>query len=147
VNLSQHFTLEEMTFSQIAARLGVKNNPSYVQAEALKMLCVNVLEPLRNYINLPIVVDSGFRNDRVNELVGGDPHSQHLRGEAADTRVKGMAVRLVVSTIRKMKLPFDQLIDEFEQWTHVSHCADRKNRGEVFTARWENGKKVYRRIA
>jgi zinc D-Ala-D-Ala carboxypeptidase len=144
VNLSQHFSLADMTFSQEAARRGWSNNPSYVQAEALKNLCVHILEPLRDYTGLPISVDSGFRNDKVNEIVGGDPISQHLRGEASDMRINGMAVSIVIATIRKLKLPFDQLIDEFGRWTHVSHCADRKNRGEVLTARIENGKKVYR---
>jgi zinc D-Ala-D-Ala carboxypeptidase len=135
-----------MTFSQVGGNLGVKNNPSYVQAEALKMLCVNILEPLRDFTGLPIAVHSGYRNPFINERIGGAAASQHCAGQAADITISGMTVSAIITAIRKAKLPFDQLIDE-PGWVHVSHCPDRKNRGEVLVARIENGGKVYRALA
>ena len=78
--LSPHFTLEEMTVT----KTGLKNVPNVSQINHLRMLCVNILEPLRERIGQPIHVNSAFRSSLVNKAVGGVATSQHLSGDAAD---------------------------------------------------------------
>lgn len=146
MQLSEHFTLDEMTVSQEASRSGLKNAPDDRQTEALGLLCVNLLEPLRARVKRPIVVSSGFRSKSVNTRVGGSAASQHCRGEAADILVPGMDTADVVDLIRAMRLPFDQLIDEFSRWVHVSHSS-AGNRGEVLMAWRRGGQTHYRRVA
>lgn len=146
MTLSEHFTLTEMTVSQEAARSGLKNAPDALQIESLRHLCKNVLEPLRVRVKRPVVVSSGFRSATINRRIGGSARSQHCRGEAADFTIPGMSVGDVVALIRAMKLPFDQLIDEFGAWVHVSHSRTGKQRGQVMTARHVGGKTEYRVI-
>lgn len=146
MTLSEHFTLTEMTVSQEAARSGLKNAPDALQIESLRHLCKNVLEPLRERVKRPVVVSSGFRSATVNRRIGGSARSQHCRGEAADFTIPGMSVEDVVALIRAMNLPFDQLIDEFGAWVHVSHSRTGKQRGQVMTARRVGGKTEYRVI-
>lgn len=143
MNLTKHFTLPEMTVSQEAARSGLKNIPDPLQTESLLMLCENVLEPLRERVMRPVIVSSGFRSPTLNRRIGGNSRSQHCRGEAADFSIPGMSVAEVVALIRRMGLPFDQLIDEFGAWVHVSHSRTGKQRGQVLKARLVGGKTVY----
>lgn len=143
MKLTTHFTLAELTISQEAARSGLRNVPNALQTESLILLCRNVLEPLRVRVRKPIVVSSGFRSVTLNRRIGGSPRSQHCKGEAADFTIPGMTVSEVIVLIRKMKLPFDQLIDEFGAWVHVSHSRTGKQRGQVLKARYHGGKAVY----
>jgi hypothetical protein len=78
----------------------------------------------------PIMINSAFRSKAVNDAVGSSDKSQHRRGCAADLRVPGMTPDAVVSAIIKSKLPYDQVIREFDRWTHVSipNTADAKPR-------------------
>jgi len=147
VNLSEHFTLDELTVSQEAVRSGLKNVPNAAQVDALRALCVSVLEPLRARLKRPIVVSSGFRSRSLNTRIGGSAGSQHCRGEAADILVPGMATSDVVDMVIALRLPFDQLIDEFGRWVHVSHSHASGNRGEVLLAMRRGGLTEYRRVA
>lgn len=147
MNLSPHFTLAEMTVSQEAARAGLRNDPDMRQIEALTALCQNVLEPLRARVKKPVVVSSGYRSTSINRRIGGSNRSQHCRGEAADIIVPGMAPEDVFSLIRAMKLPFDQVIEEFGQWVHVSHSLAGPQRGNVLMAYRAGGNVQYRKIA
>jgi len=146
VNLSPHFTLAEMTVSQEAARSGLKNKPNEDQEAALLLLCLNVIEPLRVRVRRPVIVSSGFRSVTLNRRIGGSSRSQHCKGEAVDFAIPGMVVAEVVMLVRRMKLPFDQLIDEFGAWVHVSHARTGSQRGTVMTARHVGGKTQYRVI-
>lgn len=141
--MTPHFTLEELTVSQEAARSGLRNVPDALQAESLRMLCENILEPLRARVKRPIVVSSGFRSATVNRRIGGSPRSQHCRGEAADFTIPGMSTQEVVDLIRAMRLPVDQCIEEFGAWVHVSHSRTGRQRNEYLKARREAGKTVY----
>ena len=143
MKLSPHFTLAEMTVSQEAARSGLKNIPNQVHVQALTQLCMSVLEPLRMRVRTPIVVSSGFRSVSVNRRIGGSSKSQHCKGEAADFTIPGMSVADIVALTRTMRLPYDQLIDEFGQWVHVSYSTTGIQRGQVLTARRKAGKTVY----
>ena len=86
LNLSEHFTLDEMQKSETARRANI-NNIAYPEAvDNLRNLCVNVLEPIRAAYGSPIYVNSGFRSSVLNMMVGGAKHSYHLFGRAADVR-------------------------------------------------------------
>jgi zinc D-Ala-D-Ala carboxypeptidase len=127
MNLSPHFTLEEMERSQAAVRHGIINKANASQTKALKDLCLNVLEPLRTLVGKPINVQSGFRNPSVNSIVGGSATSQHKKGEAADINVEGMTPAELFELIKNSTLPYDQLIDEFSSWVHVSYKAVQRH--------------------
>lgn len=133
MKLGKHFTLAELTHSQAAARKGLKNDPDAAALESLQLLVRNVLDPLREALNRPITVSSGYRSPLVNRAVGGASSSQHVLGQAADITVPGMHVTEVVARIRALGLPFDQLIDEFGSWVHVSHGP--RNRRQTLRAR------------
>lgn len=141
MKLGEYFTLEEMLHSQAATRAGISNQPDKAQTEALKNLVANILDPLRRIVDRPIVVSSGFRSKQVNRLVGGADTSQHTFGEAADITIPGLTNDQIIEAIRKAKLPYDQLIEEFGSWVHVSYGP--RHRRQVLRARKVNGKTVY----
>jgi hypothetical protein len=144
MNLSKHFTLDEMTTTSRTAA----NDPNEQQIIALTALCANVLEPIRNHFGKPVTILSGFRSEEVNRLVGGAKTSQHLRGEAADITMKGVA-NVDVYNFIKTNLDFDQVIAEKLKenngqcgWIHVSYRLKR-NRKEALSflgaGRYEKG--------
>ena len=80
VQLTPHFTLEELT----TTKTGLSNVPNLEQTNQLRILCHDILEPIRENIGYPLIVNSGYRSSAVNKSVGGVPTSQHLLGQAAD---------------------------------------------------------------
>jgi len=141
IKLSAGFNLDEFTISQVAERHGYHNQPNEIQIDNLTNLCANVLQPLRDLIQVPIVITSGFRSFDVNTIVGGASNSQHLEGKAADFIVPSMNLADVFNIIIN-KLPFDQLIYEFGKWIHVSWNGER-NRKEVLTSEMIASKTKY----
>lgn len=125
MNLTDNFTLDELTVSETAARRGLDNTPDAPTLENLKRLAV-FLESVRSLIGKPIHINSAYRSPAVNASVGGSKTSQHCLGLAADLRVNGMTPDQVVRLIRESDLVYDQLIREFSDpkagggWTHVS---------------------------
>lgn len=144
MKLTPHFTLEELTRSSTATRLGINNtldpsNPKHQPIiENLRNLCTHVLEPLRTFANsivdgntsprggregVPIHINSGYRCPALNKAVGGVPNSQHIAGQAADIHLPSKEVGkqwfAYIST-----LDFDQLLWETNaagvSWIHVS---------------------------
>ena len=142
--LSASFYLDEFTISQEAERHGYKNEPNEKQIENLRLLCVNVLQPLREIINVPIFINSGFRSLDVNTAVGGRFNSQHLEGKAADFVVHSMNL-IDVFNILLQRLYYDQLIYEFGKWIHVSWNGEL-NRKDVMISRKVHGKTVYEKL-
>ena len=131
IKLTKNFTLDEMCRSRDAKRLQIKNVPSPKEVARLKTLCEKVLQPLRDYMGEPIIINSGYRSPELNKKVGGVYGSQHVKGEAADIRCenKEYAARLIAFAM--MQLEFDQLILERKKgtyWVHVSYTTDYKNR-------------------
>ena len=118
MNLSEHFTYEELTRSDTAVRLGVDNTPNEAEIENLKRLAVLLEEVKKAVGGKPVMINSGFRSKAVNDAVGSKDSSQHRLGCAADLRVPGMRPREVVQAC--MALPYDQIILEFDSWTHIS---------------------------
>lgn len=120
IYLTPHFTLEELTASDTAARLGLPNKPDPLAWENLKRLA-DFLEQVKALLGgKPIMVNSAYRSPTVNAAVGSKPSSQHTLGCAADIRVPGMTPDQVVRSVRASALPFDQLIREYDRWTHIS---------------------------
>jgi hypothetical protein len=142
MKISKYFRLEEFLQSQYAARHGIDMTPSPAVARNLTALAVNVLDPLRDRAGCPIIITSGFRPTAVNVGIGGSATSQHVFGEAADIRATKINPYNLCQMIVNAKLPFDQLIYEFGDWTHVSFRKGRL-RGEVLTAKRVNGKTKY----
>ena len=119
MKLSEHFTLEELTVSETAARKGLDNTPDNDALFNLKRLAL-FLEDVRTAVGRGVRINSAYRAPEVNASVGGSKTSQHCKGQAADIRVAGMTPDQVVQAIIAAKLPFDQVIREFDSWTHVS---------------------------
>lgn len=118
--LSPHFTLEEFTVSQTAARKGLNNTPS---EDIVKVLTntANQMEAVRKLLGVPIHINSGYRSPEVNKAVGGSKNSQHMTGEAVDFIAPGFGnVSAIVERIKSSGLVFDQLIDEYGSWVHIS---------------------------
>lgn len=119
MNLSENFTLEEMTASETAVRYGIDNTPNNEVLMNLRRLAL-FLEEVRKAVGVPLRINSAYRSPEANAKVGGKPTSQHCKGAAADIKVKGMTPDQVVKAIIKAGLDYDQVIREFDSWTHVS---------------------------
>lgn len=119
MNLSPNFTLEELTASETAVRYGIDNTPDNEVLMNLRRLAL-FLEEVRAAVGMPIHVNSAYRSVEANRIVGGKSTSQHCKGAAADLKVKGMTPDQVVRAIIKAGLNYDQVIREFDSWTHVS---------------------------
>lgn len=115
--LSPNFTLEELT---ITNHREFDNTPNADQINNLERLA-KLLEEVKKVLGgKPVMVNSGFRSLQVNAAVGSKPTSQHCLGCAADIRVPGMTPDQVVRAIRDSDIQYDQLIREFDSWTHIS---------------------------
>ena len=149
MNLTQNFSLAEMTKSETALRLDLPNDPEPDHLENMKALAENVLQPVRNYFGMGVKVNSAYRHPDVNKAVGGSTTSDHCKGMAADIEIPGIANAELAEWIQN-NLEFRQLILEFytpgvpdSGWVHVSYNpADNKK--QVLTAMKENGKTVYK---
>ena len=117
MNLSENFTYEELTHTD---HREFDNTPNETEMANLVRLA-NFLEQVKEVLGgKPIIINSAFRCHEVNQAVGSKDSSQHRHGCAADIRVPGMIPDEVVSAIIASGLPFDQVIREFDRWTHVS---------------------------
>ena len=142
MKLSENFSLEEFTASQTATRKNIKEqfNPSQDVINNLKDVCINVLEPIRKWFNVPIKISSGYRCERLNKAVGGAKNSQHLTGEAIDIDLGRKKNLELLNWIQK-NLEFDQLLNEypdkdgFPSWVHVSFTKKRKNRKQILVVK------------
>ncbi len=131
--MMKYFSLQELTRSDTARRLGIDNRPDEEAAHNLQLLVENILDPLREAWGEPIIVTSGYRSARLNKAVGGARSSQHLLGQAADIRAlsaertdnRGLFYLAV-----QQCLPFDQIIDEYDySWIHLSYSP--RNRRQI----------------
>ena len=115
--LSLHFTLEELTTTD---HREFSNEPNESETENLKRLAA-FLEQVKTVLGgKPIMVNSAFRSKEVNDAVGSKDTSQHRIGCAADIRVPGMTPDEVVKAVIVSELDYDQIIREFDRWTHIS---------------------------
>ena len=118
--LTANFSLEELTRSEAADRNGWDNTPNAQEIENLKRLAA-LLQQVKTAVGgKPVMINSVFRSKQVNDSVGSKDTSQHRLGCAADIRVPGMKPREVVEACIAAGVPFDQIILEFDSWTHIS---------------------------
>ena len=116
-HLSKHFTLDELT---VTDHREFNNSPTQEEISNLQRLA-QLLEQVKEAIGgKPVMVNSAFRSKRVNDAVGSSDRSQHRLGCACDLRVPGMTPDEVVRAVIVAGLPYDQIIREFDRWTHIS---------------------------
>jgi zinc D-Ala-D-Ala carboxypeptidase len=146
--LSKSFTLNELTKSQEATRLGIDNTPNEEHILNLKLLCENVLQPIRDFYGMPLSVSSGYRSAALCEAIGSSSKSQHTKGQAADFEIFGVANKDLADFVVK-NLDYDQCILEFwndnepnSGWVHCSYNASG-NRKQFLKAEKLNGRVVY----
>ena len=117
MNLTEHFTLAELTAT---SHRQFDNTPNEAETANLQRLA-EFLEQVKTALDgKPIMVNSAFRSKQVNDSVGSKDTSQHRIGCAADIRVPGMTPDAVVRAVIAAGLPYDQIIREFDAWTHIS---------------------------
>ena len=117
MKLTEHFSLEELTHTD---HREYDNTPNDAELENLKRLA-EFLENVKTVLGgKPVMINSAFRSKAVNDAVGSKDSSQHRMGCAADFKVPGMTPDDVVKTIISSGLPYDQIIREFDRWTHIS---------------------------
>jgi hypothetical protein len=115
--MTPNFTLAELTTT---SHREFDNTPNDAEMANLQKLA-EFLEEVKALLDgKPIMVNSAFRSKQVNDSVGSKDTSQHRTGSAADIRVPGMSPDAVVRALVASDLPFDQVIREFDAWTHIS---------------------------
>lgn len=145
--LSEHFTLEELSTSEIALRKGLGNLPGEDEIAYLKRLCEELLEPARLLLGVPLHINSGYRSRAVNKAVGGSVMSAHTYGRAADFVPVGLALKDAFDMLRTSKLPYDQLLAECNSWLHIAIAADDiEPRRQALTATGGPGNWKYQQV-
>ena len=145
MKLSEHFHLAEFLRSETAARMGHKIVPNEQEIESLRDLCVTILEPARTLLgNRVIHVTSGLRPRWLNNVIGGSLDSDHVLAGAVDFQVMSLTSAEVCHAIAQSDIPFRQLINEFDQWTHISKARKGEDpKRQVLTAKRVGAKTVY----
>ncbi len=143
MHLTPNFTLEELTASDAAVRLGIDNTaPSDVLPNLVRL--AQMLEQVRAMLGVPIIVTSGYRSPEVNKAVGGSSASAHCDGRAADFKAPDFGTPMeVCRRIARSQLAFDQLIFE-GAWSHIAiQRFEEKPRMHLLTAHFDGGPATY----
>ena len=149
MQLSQNFSLIELTKSQTAERKGIDNTPSTEHQENLKSLCEMILQPIRDHFGQVVSVSSGYRSPELCVAIGSSTQSQHAKGEASDFEIFGVSNKELADWINE-NLDYDQLILEYWKgedepnsgWVHCSYT-NGSNRKQYLRAYKENGSTKY----
>lgn len=140
MQLTPHFSLEELTASDTAERLAIDNTPSTEVQTHLQVLAQG-LERVRALLGGPLLISSGYRCPSLNKAIGGARDSAHLQGYAADFVCPTYGTPFKVArALAASSLPFDQVIAE-GSWVHVSF--DPRARRQVLTAHFGPGGATY----
>lgn len=139
VQLSQHFTLAELTKSATALRLGIDNTPNAQEIECMRFWCNTIGEPIRAHFGRPMQINSFFRSPELNKAEGGARNSQHTFGQAGDIEIPGVHNADLYRWIRdNSDLYFDQMIaehlsvaDPAAGWVHISAIRDGGRREAI----------------
>ena len=150
MKLTKNFSLSEFTRSSTAESMGFSNDPTQEHLLALQALATATLQPIRELVNVPVTITSGYRSTLLNRAIGGVATSQHSKGEACDFQVEGNSKKGLLNIAKKIRdsgIPFDQLIFEDKgrgSWIHISYSRLGDNRRECLTATFDNdGKASY----
>ena len=156
--LSKNFTLNELTYSATALRLGIDNEPSKEGIYKLRLLATELLQPIRERLLAPLRITSGYRSPQLSEAIGSSSNSQHCRYEAVDLQYvnRGRMDNLrIYQTIVDLDLDFDQIILEFGDsteyndpmrpaWIHLSWKVSDNRRQVLVAYKDDNNKTKYR---
>ena len=123
-----NFKISELIKSDTAIKNNINNMPDINSLDNLLDLIFYCLQPIRNKIKKPMIITSGFRSNLVNKLVKGVSNSQHLKGQAADFIINGMTPTQIIEKIKTCNIDFDQLINEYDKWVHVSYNKNNNRR-------------------
>ena len=150
MNLSRNFSLQELIKSDTAIRKGIDNNPNSDQIEKLKLLCENILQPVRDHFGR-VKITSGYRSPELCQAIGSSVNSQHAKAEAADFECVGVDNAELADWINR-ELSYDQLIVEYytpgepnSGWIHCSYIPDQPRASYLWAYRSE-GKTKYKPI-
>ena len=147
--ISNHISYKEGVYSTTATRRGIDNVPNDEQLANMELIAEKVFEPLREWVDGPIKVNSFFRSVDLNKAIGGSSKSQHCKGQAIDIDdTFGVVANSDMYNYIKNNLDFDQLIWEFgdddnPNWVHVSYVSKEDNRRRCLRAKRKNGKTTY----
>ena len=148
MNLSANFKLSELIKSETAMRLDIDNTPNEEQIESLRLLCENILQPVRDHFGKPVKISSGFRCSALNQAAGGSANSDHCRGQACDFEIDGVPNPELAGWI-EANLKYTQLILEFytqgepnSGWVHCSYSPSNL-KAQSLTATKVAGKTTY----
>ena len=151
MQLSRNFSLSELIKSDTAIRKGIDNNPNADQIEKLKLLCENILQPVRDHFGR-VKVSSGFRSVDLCLAIGSSANSQHAKAEAADFECIGVDNAELADWIHR-ELPYDQLLLEYYKvgepnsgWIHCSFVQENPRKQFLWCYRDLNGKTKYKPI-
>lgn len=124
MNLSEHFTLDEATYSETAVRLGINNQPNEKQLENMKTAAA-CLEELRK-LSGPLRINSWLRLPEVNVAVGGSKVSSHMDGWAIDVSSNKHTPYQLCQLVKQSGIKFDQMIHEYGRWMHISFAPEMR---------------------
>lgn len=160
--ITKNFSVQELSYSQTAARRGINNVPTGQVLKNLEEATKNLFQPLRNALGAPISVSSGYRSPALNKAIGGSNTSAHTHGFAIDMRVHGipntyLLAKKIIEICKENNLKFDQIILEFPSgdynnpnnsmpgsWIHLGYKSPRgEQRMQVLTAKKVRGKTTY----
>ena len=150
--ISKHISYKEGVYSRTAQRLGIDNNPSQYELTNMQVIAENIFEPLREWVNGPIAINSFYRSADLNKAIGGSSKSQHCQGRAMDIDdTFAHKTNAEMYSWIKDNLDFDQMIWEFgdddnPNWVHISYVSEDTNRNRCLKAYKENGKTKYKVI-
>ena len=118
--MNLNFKMSELIHSDIAIQNNFNNMPDINSLDNMLELVFYCLQPIRDLIKKPMIITSGYRSQQVNFLAGGAFNSQHKEGKAADFKIKGMTPKEIIEIIENSDIEYDQLINEYDKWVHVS---------------------------
>tara|TARA_R100001163_G_C5048894_1_gene185880 strand:+ start:1106 stop:1612 length:507 start_codon:yes stop_codon:yes gene_type:complete len=157
-NISDNISFKEATYSETARRLKIKNEPTEVHLKAMKIVAKEVFQPLREWADHPIKINSMYRSQELCEAIpNSSKTSQHTKGEAIDLTTLGEKSNRELFFYIKDNLDFDQLIWEFgkspdseegsPRWIHVSYINKKANRKNVLVAKYKGSQATYYKMA
>ena len=147
--ISENISYKEAVRSETAKRLGISNKPKKEHIENMELIAEKIFQPLREWVDHPIRINSFFRSPELNKAIGGSGKSQHCHGQAIDIDdTFGKMSNAEMYEFIKENLDFDQIIWEFgdddnPDWVHVSYVSAEENRKRCLKAYKEKGKTRY----
>lgn len=139
-SISKNFKYSEFVYSETATKHNIDNSIKHEHVRNnIKELVYHVLQPLRDHLGVPININSGYRCLKLNELIGGQPTSQHVMGQACDFTVEGYEPIEIARLIVELKLPYDQL-GVYDSFVHVS--VSSRQREQIFYDKSYKGSKL-----